>query len=55
MQRFAEADATAPPPRDAVLFIGSSSIRFWETLAADFPGIPTLNREFGGSHIRDST
>lgn len=55
MQRFAEADATAPPPRDAVLFIGSSSIRFWETLAADFPGIPTLNRGFGGSHIRDST
>lgn len=55
MRRFAEADALAPPPRDAVLFTGSSSIRLWETLAADFPGVPVVNRGFGGSEIRDST
>lgn len=55
MQRFAAADAVAPPPKHAVLFIGSSSIRFWDTLATDFPGVPVVNRGFGGSEIRDST
>ena len=54
MRRFAEADAIAPPPKDAVLFIGSSSIRFWDTLATDFPGVPVINRGFGGSQVRDS-
>ena len=55
MQRFAALDAASPPPRQGVLFVGSSSIRLWETLAADFPGIPVINRGFGGSELRDST
>lgn len=55
MQRFAALDATFPPPHQGVLFVGSSSIRLWETLAADFPGIPVINRGFGGSELRDST
>ena len=55
MQRFAAADAAQPPPKGAVLFVGSSSIRLWETLAQDFPGMATINRGFGGSEIRDST
>ncbi|MEO8365917.1 MAG: SGNH/GDSL hydrolase family protein [Pseudoxanthomonas sp.] len=55
MQGFAAADAVAPPPKHSVLFIGSSSIRFWDTLATDFPGIPVINRGFGGSQVRDST
>lgn len=55
MARFAEEDAAHPPPHDAVLFIGSSSIRFWNSLAEDFPGIAVINRGFGGSQIRDST
>lgn len=55
MQRFAAEDAASPPPRDAVLFVGSSSIRLWETLASDFPGMPVINRGFGGSELRDST
>jgi lysophospholipase L1-like esterase len=48
-------DAAHPPPRDAVLFVGSSSIRLWTTLGEDFPGVPTINRGFGGSRIADST
>jgi lysophospholipase L1-like esterase len=48
-------DAAHPPPRDAVLFIGSSSIRMWTALAEDFPGVPTINRGFGGSRLADST
>src|SRR4029077_15673731 len=43
-----------PPPPGAVLFIGSSSIRLWKTLAADFPQQRVLNRRFGGSQIIDS-
>jgi len=48
------ADTTNPPPAGAVVFVGSSSIRFWTTLAQDFPGIPTINRGFGGSELADS-
>jgi lysophospholipase L1-like esterase len=48
-------DAAHPPPQHAVLFIGSSSIRLWTTLAEDFPGVPAINRGFGGSMIADST
>lgn len=48
-------DAANPPPQHGVLFVGSSSIRLWTTLAQDFPGVPTINRGFGGSRIADST
>jgi lysophospholipase L1-like esterase len=48
-------DAANPPPQHAVLFVGSSSIRLWTTLAEDFPGVPVINRGFGGSLIADST
>lgn len=44
-----------PPPQHAVLFVGSSSIRLWTTLAEDFPAVPTIDRGFGGSMIADST
>jgi lysophospholipase L1-like esterase len=51
---FEKADKTAPPPRDAVLFVGSSTIRIWTTLAEDFPNAKVINRGFGGSQIADS-
>ncbi|HMP07216.1 MAG TPA: SGNH/GDSL hydrolase family protein [Lacipirellulaceae bacterium] len=54
MDRFAEADAQQTPPADAVLFVGSSSIRLWN-LDRWFPGETTINRGFGGSQICDST
>lgn len=47
-------DATHPPPEHGIVFVGSSSIRFWTTLAEDFPGITVLNRGFGGSEMADS-
>lgn len=52
---FEKADRQNPPPRDAVLFIGSSSIRMWKDLATDFPDTQVINRGFGGSRIADST
>ncbi len=52
---FERSDATNPPPQGACLFIGSSGIRFWKTLAQDFPDQKVINRGFGGSEIVDST
>ncbi|HEX6622180.1 MAG TPA: GDSL-type esterase/lipase family protein, partial [Pyrinomonadaceae bacterium] len=54
IKRFEEADKQQPPAEGAVLFIGSSSIRLWKSLAEDFPSVKVVNRGFGGSHIEDS-
>lgn len=54
MQAFEAADQVNPPPQNGVLFIGSSGIRRWKTLAQDFPEHKVINRGFGGSHISDS-
>jgi hypothetical protein len=54
IQAFEEADKTNPPAKGGVLFIGSSSITLWKSLADDFPGARAMNRGFGGSHIEDS-
>lgn len=55
IEAFEAADAKSPPPQNAVLFLGSSSIRLWTNLSADFPDVPVINRGFGGSTIPDST
>jgi len=47
-------DATQPPAPGGVVFVGSSSIRLWTTLAEDFPGVTVINRGFGGSELADS-
>lgn len=50
---FAEIDRRQTPPADAILFVGSSSMRKWESLRRDFPKANVVNRGFGGSHIED--
>lgn len=52
---FEQSDRTNPPPKGALLFIGSSTIRMWSTLAQDYPNQRVINRGFGGSEIADST
>lgn len=51
---FEASDRTNPPPKDCILFVGSSSIRLWSSLQSDFPGLPVVNRGFGGSELADS-
>ena len=51
IEAFETKDAESPPPKDAVLFVGSSSIVFWRSLAEDFAPIPVINRGFGGSQM----
>lgn len=55
-ERFAKDIATfakQEPEKGGILFTGSSSIRRWTTLKQDFPGLPVLNRGFGGSVAND--
>lgn len=49
------SDKTNVPPQNAVMFLGSSTIRLWKTLAQDFAPTPVINRGFGGSEIEDAT
>lgn len=48
-------DKTNAPPKNAVLFIGSSTVRLWKSLATDFAPTPVINRSFGGTEIEDAT
>src|SRR5438046_3024356 len=52
---FEEMDRAQQPPKGAILFVGSSMIVRWKTLAEDFPGHQVINRGFGGNQIADST
>lgn len=52
---FEQQDAVVRRMPGSVVFVGSSSIRLWESLHDDFPGVPIINRGFGGSRVRDST
>ena len=51
-----EIDAMPEPTAVSrpIVFVGSSSIRLWKTLAADMAPMPTITRGFGGSRIFDS-
>lgn len=53
IEEFEAADRENPVPEGVVLFTGSSSVRFWESLADDFPDYRVLNRGFGGSEFSD--
>ncbi|HEX3716410.1 MAG TPA: SGNH/GDSL hydrolase family protein [Verrucomicrobiae bacterium] len=54
IEAFEASDKANPPPTNAILFVGSSSIRKWTSLARDFPDHRVINRGFGGSEISDS-
>jgi hypothetical protein len=52
IREFEQWDRKNTFPWDAVLFVGSSSIRLWPTREC-FGEFVVLNREFGGSQISD--
>jgi len=52
IETFAQYDTKNSFPAEATVFVGSSSIVFWDT-AARFPGMPLINRGFGGSVMSD--
>jgi lysophospholipase L1-like esterase len=54
LSAFDAADRQQWPGDGGVVFVGSSTIRFWTRLAQDFPQLPVvINRGFGGSTMAD--
>lgn len=50
IENFRQFDNRNTLSKNAVLFIGSSSIRYWET-SKSFPEFPVINRGFGGASL----
>ena len=50
---FETADRATPPPRGAILFVGSSIFRQWTELATHLAPLPVVNRAFGGSRTAE--
>ncbi len=50
---FRKQDSIAFPPKQAILFVGSSSFTKWTDVQKYFPGHTIINRGFGGSTLSD--
>lgn len=48
---FESTDRENAPPQNAILFVGSSSIVYWRSLAEDMAPLTVINRGFGGSQM----
>ena len=48
---FRKLDKEYFPEKGRILFTGSSSIKFWDSLKKDMKPLQVLNRGFGGAHI----
>jgi len=51
IQKFKSQDSISFPPKDAILFIGSSSFTKWTDVQDYFPDFTIINRGFGGSSL----
>lgn len=51
---FESADRAHASPTNAILFVGSSSIRLWSNLHEAFPNHTIIQRGFGGSTMADA-
>jgi len=53
IHHFEKSDKINPPDKNAILFVGSSSIKRWKTLKSDMAPLNVINRGFGGSQMID--
>lgn len=53
IQQFKKHDSISFPPKNAILFVGSSSFQKWHDVQSYFPGYKIVNRGFGGSTLPD--
>lgn len=51
IQAFKAHDSVKAPPRNAIVFVGSSSFKLWKDVANAFPDHVIINRGFGGSSL----
>jgi lysophospholipase L1-like esterase len=50
---FKKQDSIFFPPKQAILFVGSSSFTNWKDVQSYFPQFSIINRGFGGSSVSD--
>lgn len=53
IQAFKKQDSISFPPKNAILFVGSSSFEKWHDVQSYFPDYKIINRGFGGSALPD--
>jgi lysophospholipase L1-like esterase len=53
VQNFKKLNAESTLPKDAILFLGSSSFTMWKDVNNYFPDKTIINRAFGGSRLAD--
>ncbi len=53
IKSFLKQDSLEFPPKDAILFVGSSSFTNWKDVQEYFPEYKIINRGFGGSSLPD--
>jgi lysophospholipase L1-like esterase len=53
IQAFKQKDSISFPPKNAILFVGSSSFTKWTDVQEYFPKYKIINRGFGGSTLED--
>ncbi|GAA4438598.1 SGNH/GDSL hydrolase family protein [Pontibacter saemangeumensis] len=53
IQAYKQQDSAQMAPKDAILFVGSSSFRMWDSMQEMFPNHTVINRGFGGSNLLD--
>ena len=54
IEAFKKQDQLYPPPKNSIVFIGSSSLRKWIDLEKTFADYQAINRGFGGSTLTDA-
>ncbi|MCG8648344.1 MAG: GDSL-type esterase/lipase family protein [Pirellulales bacterium] len=53
IEKLEQLDRSEAEPTDGILFIGSSSIRRWDNIAADMAPYPVIRRGYGGAKFSD--
>lgn len=53
IQALEKLDRQQPDPAHGVLFLGSSSIRRWDTIVQDMAPYPVIQRGYGGAQFSD--
>ncbi len=53
IQQLEQLDQSEVADNETILFLGSSSIRRWESLPTDLPRYKTLRRAYGGARFSD--
>ena len=54
IEAFKKQDIVSPPPKNAIVFVGSSSFKMWSNVQDYFPRHTIINRGFGGSSLPDA-